>query len=233
MKPIAVGGTALLGSVVLAGALTPGYDQAHDTVSLLGAPGQPMLLVARMSMVVYGVLVLVGAPSIGRRLVTVYGIAAVLAGVVSKDPTVHGSATNTIHVAATVLGGAALLTAMLVAALFAERARLRRISGASACVALFGVLAFRFSWGSATYGLLEKALLLLATSWLLVVAAHERSTPNRRHAGIGRRRAWSTSCESRRMVCRRWCMTSLQVKRPQSQPVVATTAVSRDASYTG
>ena len=170
MKLLAAAGTVLTATVLIAGAMTPGYDQARDTVSLLGAPGQPMSLVARAGMMAYGALVLAAARSAGAQLIAVYGASAIVAGVVPKDPTAGAAMLNAIHVDATLVGGAALLVAMVTVAMSAELASDRRASFASAGVALLGVVAFRLCWGSPTYGLLEKALIALATCWLFLWA---------------------------------------------------------------
>jgi hypothetical membrane protein len=84
------------GTVLLAGALTPGYDHRYDTVSRLASPGQPFAMVVRSAIVAVGVLVMLTARTVResgatyRRpvslLVGVAGAAAVVVGVAPKDP---------------------------------------------------------------------------------------------------------------------------------------------------
>jgi hypothetical protein len=103
-------------TVVAIGAVTPGYRPWADTVSRLGSPGQPHAWAARAAFVLYGLLVLAGASAAcgSHRLVRLYGVAAIVAGVAPKDPPgSHHTLLSAIHVDATMLGGVAILIAML------------------------------------------------------------------------------------------------------------------------
>jgi len=181
-----VAGAVVLGTTVLVvGALTPGYSQLGDTVSRLGSPGQPYAVLARVGVVLYGLLVIAGAGSLGlatrhrrrvlRSLVRVYGAAAVLAGVVPKDlPGTPHTLASRLHVDATIVGGLALLAAMVLVARTAPASIDRWTAAVTAASTIVSLVVFRLSWGSATYGLAERVSLGLAVLW--IVAVERRSS---------------------------------------------------------
>ena len=177
---IDLGALVLALTVVVVAALTPGYSHASDTVSRLGSPGQPLALVARAGFVIYGVLVVIGMSAVRPRLVSalasIYGVAAIVAGLAPKDAADSGHHTlaSQVHVDATIVGGIAIIGAMVVVASCAPRMIDRRISTVVAVLACLGAIAFRLTWGWPIYGLVERALLVLSTGWL--------SQSRRRHA---------------------------------------------------
>ena len=171
---IALGGCVLTLTVFVVGACTPDYSQSADTVSLLASPGQPLANVVRAAIILYGISIIaatcaigdvVRAPRLARGLVAAYGAAAVFAGLVAKDASDAHAAASQLHVAATIVGGAALIGAMATAALTSDSARVRALSGWSVALSVAGTAAFRLLWGSPFYGLIEKALIALATLW--------------------------------------------------------------------
>jgi len=178
-----VAGTGLLVvAVVVIGAMAPGYDPMTDTVSRLGSPGQPYAIWARTAFVLYGLLVLGGAAPLGdvaptrRRSLTtaiaIYAAAAVVAGLARKDPPdVPSTFVSEVHVGATIVGGAGILFAMILVSRHAPLRVDRRLATVVAALTTVGVVVFRFSWGSALYGLIERSFLALAMLWLAALAA--------------------------------------------------------------
>jgi hypothetical membrane protein len=178
-----VASAAVIGTaVVVIGAKTPGYSPMAETVSRLGSAGQPYASWMRAVFVLYGLLVLVGAAPLGeyapskeRLLASAiggYAAAAVAAGLAPKDPPqgVHTVASQ-VHVAATIVGGVMILVAMALVAHFASRRADRGTAIALGALTAVGVVVFRFSWGSAHYGLLERSFLALPVVWLAALAA--------------------------------------------------------------
>ena len=137
----AVASAGVLGAtVVVAGALTPGYSHRAETISRLGSPGQPLAFLVCAGLVLYGFLVAAAArplgaavPGPGRTLaglLRLYGAASVVAGLAPKDaPGGPHTTGSDVHVAATVVGGAAVVAAMVLAACFAPTRTGRRTSG--------------------------------------------------------------------------------------------------------
>jgi hypothetical protein len=99
-----------------------------------------------------------------------YGLAAIITGLAPKDPSETHALVSRVHVDATVVGGAALVLAMLIAARRSPTAAMRSTSAWSAGLAIGGVVVFRLAWGSPIYGLMEKGLLVLAAWWLVACA---------------------------------------------------------------
>jgi hypothetical membrane protein len=181
----------LLGvTVVLTGALTPGYDHRYDTVSRLASPGQPFAMVVRSAIVAVGVLVTLTARALRNSAATyhrplslfvgVAGAAAVVVGVAPKDPPdVDPTTVSQLHVAASLIGVGALVAAMVYLTWSSPHRIERRHSAASLTLILIAGAAFPFAWGSVIYGLLQRVILLTALAWLVTTA--------RRHsAGNGR-----------------------------------------------
>ena len=198
-----LGGTAAAGpvlavAVLVAGVATPGYSQFRDTVSLLEAPGQPVAALVRVGLVTYGSLLVWGARDIRRRppsnagavciLIRVYGLAAIVTGVAPKDPTSSHAPLSTVHVDATIIGGAGLLAAMVIVARSWPDAAGRIRSTWAAGVGAGGVVLFRFVWGSPVYGLVERALLVVATWW--VASLTSRPGTDRTDGPSPRLRSW-------------------------------------------
>jgi hypothetical protein len=191
-------------AVACATVATPGYDTWRDTVSRLASPGQPFALFTRLAFVGYGVAVLAGAqcvadarrsPALFAWLLRVYGIAAVVAGVAPKDmPGAPHTAASELHVVATVVGGSAIVGAMLLTAASADTSlRLRRLSIAAAAATVGAAITFRFTWGTDFYGGVERAVLLpplawlSATAWLFTSSGQDSTTtaPTRRSGPDG------------------------------------------------
>lgn len=179
---VAASGFVLSAIVMLVGALTPGYNESTETVSRLASPGQPFALLAQAGFVLYGILVLVGAGPLGDSvpdkkrllggLISLYGAAALTAGLASKDGP-HGThpTASGIHVDATVLGGAAIISAMIVVAVGSPHAIARRTSTVTASLTCATALTFKVMWGSPFYGLIERVLLALPAMWLSALAS--------------------------------------------------------------
>jgi hypothetical membrane protein len=180
-----VGAAAVLAAtIVVVGALTPGYSQLSETVSRLGSRGQPHAALARTGLVLYGLLIVAGAASIGSgipgkdRLVSLlvggYGVAGIVAGFAPKDPP-NGphSLTSQVHVASAITGGALLMCAMALVAWFAPTHAHRRDAIVGLAITGAGVVVFPFLWGTTIYGLVERVLLGAASAWLVLLALRE------------------------------------------------------------
>jgi hypothetical membrane protein len=171
----------LVATIIVVGLMTPGYRVWADAVSRLGARDEPHRVLARAGLVVYGALIFIGARSLGDRLarhrrpftnlVAGFGIAAIVAGLAPKDPPrTPRTLTSHVHVAATLVGGALLMSAMFLVGRYGyERVRRRRATIALSA-SVVGVCVFPFTWGSPVYGLVEIALLLTGTVWLVDLA---------------------------------------------------------------
>jgi hypothetical membrane protein len=171
----------LVSTIVVVGLMTPGYRIWSDAVSRLGARDEPHRLLARAGLVCYGVLIVIGAHALGdrlpqyrrllTRLVAGYGIAAIVAGIAPKDPprTPH-TPTSHVHVVATLVGGALLLSAMLLVLRRTHDEVTRRRAFVAFSASVVGVCVFPFTWGSPVYGVIEIALLLTGTIWLVDLA---------------------------------------------------------------
>ena len=175
LRTLEASNVVLATTVLACGALTPGYSQARDTVSRLGSPGQPFALLAGLGFVVYGGLVLLATPFYEdrgvARLVSVYGVAAVVAGLAAKDPP-NGTHTlaSQIHVDATIIGGIAITAAMLLTGIRSPRPGARRASLVSAVLTGSLAVAFELAWGSPIYGLVERAMLAVVMAWMVCTA---------------------------------------------------------------
>jgi len=173
---------ALMVATIVLGAMAPGYRPMADTVSRLGSAGQPHALAMQAAFILYGLVVLAGAAPLGDAAATrerwltaavaTYALAGVVAGLAPKDPPDVASTTaSEVHVAATIVGGAAILLAMALVARHAPRRVDRRLAVVVGAGTAIGVVVFRFSWGSWFYGLVERSILALAMVWLVALAA--------------------------------------------------------------
>jgi hypothetical membrane protein len=177
---VASASTTTVTAVVLA-ASRSGYSSSTDTVSLLGAPGTPYASLFRVLVVVFGCSAVLAADAVSRHaharargiatLVAIYGTGTALTGVVPKNPALGPhAAENLTHVAAAVGAGAALAVAMLVVARWGRTAWARRASALAFTITIVGALAFRLTWGSTVYGVVQRTLLATALVWLVALA---------------------------------------------------------------
>jgi hypothetical protein len=172
--PVLVVGVAIAGRVS-----RPHLSPLSDTVSHLASTDQTHRWVAAATFVAYGLLVLAGAW--GRRttdrrwmarLLGLYGIAGVIAGMLPKDPPgPHHTSGSAAHVVATIVGGSALVVTMVLVAIGHGR-RVERVTAALGVAWVAGwALVFRASWGSHWYGLYERLLIGGGAAWLSLWAA--------------------------------------------------------------
>jgi hypothetical protein len=170
-------GAALALAVVVLGALTPGYNQWSDTVSRLGSPGERWALAAPAVFIGYGLLVVAGAGPLraavqhhGRTLALLlglYGVTGIVAGLAPKDqPGAPHTAASQVHVASTVVGGALAIGAMVLVASYGLTSRARHAAIVMALVTGLAAAVFRFTWGTAVYGLCERLVLGLGMGWI-------------------------------------------------------------------
>jgi len=200
---LAVSAPAFAMAMLLASIHTPRYSHWRDTVSRLGSPGQPWAPFVRAAFIIYGLVVLVGAGAARSRhlrpettpLLYTYAVAATVAGLAPKDlPGARHTTTSTVHVVATLVGGAAVIAAMVVTAVATSSRAMRLMSTVAALATITAAVAFRFTWGSRYYGAIERAVLVPALLWIsgVAVAAWRQPTGGCRVGGwCGRgRRGW-------------------------------------------
>ena len=203
--PLTVGAGLLVVTVVVAGALTPGYDHSADTVSRLASPGQPHAAVVRAAIVAVGALVTGRAwelrsdsaccPRVVSRLVGTAGVAMVVAGLAPKDP--PGGMTSLasrLHVAAVVCGVTALAVAMACTVRHGRRQIERRGSAAALALVVVSGTAFPVAWGTGAYGTLQRVVLTTTLVWLLAVSSAGQAT---RPGGSGSACTTTSSCTAR------------------------------------
>jgi hypothetical membrane protein len=180
-QAIALGAIVLASTVMLAGALTPGYRPWTDAVSRLGAPDEPYGRLWQTGFVLFGSIVAFGAPVVGARvprhqrllsaLLVAYGGCVAVVGLAPKNPPgTPRTMVSHVHVAAAVVGGGLMLVTMVVVARHAPRRNDRVRSTYIAASALAGVLALPFLWGTALYGVTELLLVGSAVGWLLMMS---------------------------------------------------------------
>ena len=168
-------------TVITVGSVTPGYRPLADAVSRLGSHDEPHAVFIRIGFVAYGLLVLAGAGPLGAHLpgrervlavlIGGYGGAAVIAGLAPKDPPrSRHTMVSHVHVDATLVGGAMLIVAMALVARYAPLSADRITATVVGALTTTGVVIFPFMWGSSIYGLIEIALLTMATLWLVVLS---------------------------------------------------------------
>ncbi|MCB9390666.1 MAG: DUF998 domain-containing protein [Acidimicrobiia bacterium] len=184
---VGVGAVILAVAILIASAFTPGYDHRYDTISRLASPGQPWAWLVRSGLVVFGAATLSAAitpprsganhPRAIRRLIALAGAAAIVAGIAPKDPPdVPATAISQLHVAAAVIGVAAIFTGMVLTAATGPQRTDRPWSAAAAAVVVIAGAAFPFAWGTAVYGILQRVILLTTLAWL-VRAAYRLDRP--------------------------------------------------------
>jgi hypothetical protein len=173
---VVTGGFVL--AVIALGALSPGYRPAAETVSRLGSANQPDAWAARGLFVLYGATVMAACPVLGRSvcrwpgqlagLLAVYATAGLVAGLAPKDADgVPGTAASQVHVAATIVGGAALVLAMVQVARWGWHRLDRAVAVAAAVGVMVAAVVFRQTWGSSYYGIVERMLLGVALAWVV------------------------------------------------------------------
>jgi hypothetical protein len=191
--------TALLAlAVIILGLLTPGYSQSADAVSRLASPGEPWALPARAVIVAYGLMVMIGAAPLGRYMerrgqvleacLTLYGLASVVAGLAPKDqPGAVPTAISEVHIAASVLAGSLAITAMMLVSVCGPTRVSRYAAAVLALLTTLAATAFKYAWGTPTYGVRERIVLALGMCWISAFAIRALIL-----AG-GQRRLWPTS----------------------------------------
>jgi hypothetical protein len=183
-------------TVAVAGARSPGYRPAAETVSRLGATDQPYAVEVRAAFVLYGLAVLAVAgrvaalaPAWVRRrvgaLVRVSAAAAVVCGLAPKDPPgpAHTLASR-VHVDAAIVGGMGIVVAMAVVGRWGRRPGDRRTATIAACVTCLLATAFGLCWGSPVYGIVERLLLAVPVLWIPLAARRSvgpGDAPGERH----------------------------------------------------
>jgi hypothetical protein len=112
--------------------------------------------------------------------VAVYACAGVVAGLAPKDPDgVPVTTASQVHVAATIVGGAAIVIAMVLVARWGRRRPDRVVAGVAAGCIVAGSVVFRQTWGWAYYGVVERGLLAVAFAWVAVLCLRLLTDPGR------------------------------------------------------
>lgn len=178
---VAASSAAFAIAVVVLGTLTPGYSQWSDAVSRLGSPGEHLALAARLVFVTYGLLIAAGAGSLrlyagrqGRGLTWIligYGLGCVVAGVAPKDqPGAPHTMISEVHVTAAILAGGLAIGAMALVSGSGPTRTVRLTAAALALLTGLAAIIFWRTWGTADYGVAERALLGLGMSWISALA---------------------------------------------------------------
>jgi Protein of unknown function (DUF998) len=106
------------------------------------------------------------------RCLVLYGTACVVAGLAAKNqPGTAPTVVSQPHVAAAVLAGALLLTAMALVSRSGVTPANRRATLVLALLTGSAAGIFRLVWGTHVYGLTERVLLALGMGWLSALAA--------------------------------------------------------------
>jgi hypothetical protein len=156
--------------VLVAGAITPGYDPATRTVSRLAVPGMPEAWMAEVAigLIAVSCFALASAQQgsrISRWALVVAGGALIGAALVRLDP---ASTTSTAaHRIATGLAIVSLTIAPLAAARSYGRVSLGIGLAEIAALSVGALLPTSFS----AWGLWERCLLVLPLAWIMVVSA--------------------------------------------------------------
>jgi hypothetical membrane protein len=177
--------------ILIAGALTPGYSHLSDTISQLGALGQPQPLVIGLGLVLYGLLVNAAAlglyrlspPSAAAKLTLValcaHGASVLLAGVFRDQPWgpgVHVTVGGTLHGYLALIAFGTLAVGIFA---FARAVHGSREWGNFSLVStLAGVLALAFSLlflVESLYhvqGMVQRLFYLFPVVWMELVFVH-------------------------------------------------------------
>jgi hypothetical membrane protein len=178
---VAASSLAFAIAVVVLGTLTPGYSQWSDAVSRLGSPGERFALAARLVFATYGLLIAAGASTLrhyaGRqgRVLTwaliIYGAGCAVAGVAPKDqPGAPHTMISEVHVIAAILAGGLAIGAMALVSGYGPTRTVRRTAAVMALLTGLAAIIFWRTWGTADYGVAERALLGLGMSWISALA---------------------------------------------------------------
>jgi Protein of unknown function (DUF998) len=190
-----VAGPMLAVVTLIAGTATAGYDPWANTISRLASPRQPFALPVALSFVLYGLLVLWAATplasafsSSGRTasaLLSLYGAAGVVCGLAPKDlPGVATTPASRVHVAATIVGGVAVLGCMALAVAQEPSGAWRRTTLALFLATIVAAVTFRQAWGTSIYGALERVVLGVPMLWVTALAARALDGIARRNTGV-------------------------------------------------
>lgn len=168
-----LGAVAYLAAEALAAAARPGYHYAHDYISDLGVPGQPLAALMNVVFAVQGLMFLLGAVlAFGRRPRIAFAAANAVGNVlVATVHAGHGPG-HLVGAALAIVGGnAAALTGATPASSRSFRV-VSRLLGTVGLVALIGLVAQAWT-GTALLPapVLERAAVYPILAWQLLAAA--------------------------------------------------------------
>lgn len=151
-------------TVTIAGAITPGYSAAQQTISRLAVPGKPAGFAVQLAIGITAVacFALASAVSKSRWPLVAAGLGFGLAAVVRLDP-----ASAQISAAHRIGSGLAVTGLVAAAATYGHASR-TVAAGEVALLLGGGVLLFT---SFDAWGLWERSLLALALGWMTIVAA--------------------------------------------------------------
>lgn len=158
--------------VLVAGAITPGYDPASLTISRLAIPGKPAALAVDFAMLLVALTcfslasALVPGARLCRAALSISGVAFIVAAVIHLDPASPG--TSALHriasgIAVLGLGAAPLL-------LSGGYRRISLAAGVAEAALLLSAPILNATSFNA-WGVWQRVLLALALSWIVVIAA--------------------------------------------------------------
>jgi hypothetical protein len=121
----------------------------------------------------------------GIALLSLYGAAGVVCGLAPKDlPGVATTPASRVHVAATIVGGVAVLGCMALAVAQEPSGAWRRTTLALFLATIVAAVTFRQAWGTSIYGALERVVLGVPMLWVTALAARALDGIARRNTGV-------------------------------------------------
>ena len=164
-------------TVIIVGALTPGYDFATRTVSRLAVPGMPGAAAVDAAMVLVAVacaalaLGFPKAPSLGRVALAVAAIAFIGTALVHLDPASAGA--TAVH---RILSGVAVSALTIAPFAFARTYGVTSFATGIAELVMLAIGLALLGSPVVVWGAWERLLLAIPLAWIVLVAATRAST---------------------------------------------------------
>ena len=158
--------------VLIAGAITPGYDPASLTISRLAIPGRPAALAVDLAMLLVALtclslaFALVPGARLCRAALSVSGVAFIVVAIVHLDPASPG--TSALH---RIASGIAVLGAGVAPLLLSGGYRRISLAAGVAEAALLLSAPMLNATSFNAWGVWQRVVLALALSWMVLIAA--------------------------------------------------------------